>query len=152
MRLTFFPRALSLGMMRYSSVPFQALYLISCMWMLGLTQRRTLWCLSLMVLKMCHSNSEMTLTVLKIMFTTKSFQLKCKISREKNNFSVVEQQFDADVFKVNVITGNDVHLSCVLPSHLADLIVVTAWVDSEGNSFSSDRGPGNFSLPCRPDW
>ena len=70
-----------------------------------------------------------------------------KILTEKNPyFSVVEQQFDADVFKVNVILGNEVLLSCVLPSHLADLVSVTAWVDSEGTSFTSGHGLGNFSL------
>ena len=67
---------------------------------------------------------------------------------KKNYFSVVEQQFDADVFKVNVILGNEALLSCVLPSHLADLVSVTAWVDSQGNSFTSRHGLGNFSLHC----
>ena len=57
MRLTFSPRALSLAMMRYLSVPFQALSRISCMWILGSTQRQTLWSLSLMVLKMCLSKT-----------------------------------------------------------------------------------------------
>ena len=68
------------------------------------------------------------------------------INKKTKYFSVVEQQFDADVFKVNVILGNEVLLSCVLPSHLADLVSVTAWVDSEGNSFTSRHGLGNFSL------
>ena len=86
MRLTFFPRALSLGMMHYLSAAFQALYRISCMWILGSTLRPTLWCLSLMVFKMCQSNSDLTLAVLKIMFTTKSFQLKCKFSQKKKLF------------------------------------------------------------------
>ena len=88
----------------------------------------------------------MRLTVLKIMFSIKSFQQKCKISQKKHNFSVVDQQFEADVFKVNVILGNEVLLSCILPSHLTDLVSITAWVDSEGNSFTSRHGLGNFSL------
>ena len=50
------------------------------------------------------------------------------------------------MFKVNVILGNEVLLSCVLPSHLADLVSIVAWVDSEGNSFTSRHGLGNFSL------
>lgn len=61
-------------------------------------------------------------------------------------FSVVSQQFDADVFKVNVIIGNDVILSCVLPSHVSDLVRVTAWVDSQANHFTSADGLGNFPL------
>ena len=47
---------------------------------------------------------------------------------------------------MNVILGNEVLLSCILPSHLTELVSITAWVDSEGNSFTSRHGLGNFSL------
>ena len=63
--------------------------------------------------------------------------------------SVVNQMFDNDVFKVNVILSNDIILKCVSPSHVADLISVTSWVDSEGNTYTSQDSYGNIShLTC----
>ena len=57
---------------------------------------------------------------------------------------MVEQSFDSDVFKGNVIVGNDVILKCVFPAHVADLVSVTGWVDSEGSNFvSSEENYGN---------
>ena len=53
--------------------------------------------------------------------------------------------FENDVFKVNVILYNDIILKCVTPSHVADLISVTSWVDSEGNTYTAQDSYGNIS-------
>ena len=58
---------------------------------------------------------------------------------------VVNQQFESDVFKVNVILSNDITLKCVSPSHVADLLSVTSWVDSEGNTYTDGDSYGNIS-------
>lgn len=60
-------------------------------------------------------------------------------------FLVVHQKFETDVFKVNVILSNDIILKCVLPSHVADLVSVTSWVDSEGSTYTDEASYGNFS-------
>ena len=61
---------------------------------------------------------------------------------------VVNQQFESDVFKVNVILSNDITLKCVSPSHVADLLSVTSWVDSEGNTYTDGDSYGNISHLC----
>ena len=48
--------------------------------------------------------------------------------------------YETDVPKKYVVHGNDVLLSCELPSHVADLLRVTAWLDSEGH----ELGQGSF--------
>ena len=141
MRLTFCPRASSLGTMQFSNVPSQASCLTLCLWRLGLTQSRTLFIRVLLVFQMWRTNR---LTVLKIMLQLGKIDPSLN---PRKLFSVVSQQFDADVFKVNVIVGNDVILSCVLPSHVSDLVRVTGWVDSQANTFTPADGLGNFPLP-----
>ena len=59
--------------------------------------------------------------------------------------SVVEQAFETDVFKGNVMRGNDIILKCIFPSHVADMVSVTAWVDSEGISYVIRGEYGNYS-------
>ena len=56
---------------------------------------------------------------------------------------MVEQAFETDVFKGNVMRGNDLILKCIFPSHVADMVSVIAWVDSEGTSFANRGQYGN---------
>ena len=60
-------------------------------------------------------------------------------------FLVIHQKFETDVFKVNIILSNDIILKCMLPSHVADLVSVTSWVDSEGSTYTDEASYGNFS-------
>ena len=39
----------------------------------------------------------------------------------------------------DVILGNHVILQCQIPSHVADLVQVLDWVDSQGSSFARNR-------------
>ena len=48
--------------------------------------------------------------------------------------------YEADVFKETVITGNDALLKCQIPSFVSDLVLVDGWVDSEGNEFRRAEG------------
>jgi hypothetical protein len=51
--------------------------------------------------------------------------------------SAIVTSYETDVPKKYVVSGNDVLLSCELPSHVADLLRVTAWLDSEGHELGS---------------
>ena len=55
---------------------------------------------------------------------------------------VVHQEFETDVFKASVILSNDILLKCVFPSHVSDLLRVSSWADSEGNTFTADKSYG----------
>ena len=46
-------------------------------------------------------------------------------------FSVVVQKYVTDVFREQVIMGNDVLFKCQIPSFVADHVLVDSWVDSE---------------------
>ena len=56
---------------------------------------------------------------------------------------MVEQAFETDVFKGNVMRGNDLILKCIFPSHVSDMVSVIAWVDSEGTSYANRGEYGN---------
>ena len=60
---------------------------------------------------------------------------------------VVHQEFETDVFKSSVIMSNDILLQCVFPSHVSDLLEVSSWADSEGNTFTPDNSYGNPREP-----
>jgi hypothetical protein len=68
------------------------------------------------------------------------------------SFSVVIQQYETDVAKEYVITGNDVLIKFSLPSFAADVVQVVSWVDSEGNKFSpasfTANGIWHFGVAC----
>ena len=66
-----------------------------------------------------------------------------KISDFDFEISVIEQAFESDVFKGNVIRGNDLILKCVFPSHVSDMVSVSGWVDSEGSSYANSGDYGN---------
>ena len=61
-------------------------------------------------------------------------------------FSVVLYIYDVDVFKENVVIGNDALMKCQIPSLVSDLVSVDSWADSKGNeilksdSFGNNRG------------
>ena len=54
--------------------------------------------------------------------------------------------YQSSVGENYVIVGNDVILTCHVPSFMSDLVVVHSWVDSEGTQYH--QGPaGNFNAP-----
>lgn len=46
-------------------------------------------------------------------------------------FAVISHPFEVDVFKENVILGNDALMKCIIPSFVADLVSVDSWLDME---------------------
>ena len=44
---------------------------------------------------------------------------------------MVQPSYEIDVFKENVILGNDAIFKCQIPSFVSDLVTVESWVDSE---------------------
>ena len=59
------------------------------------------------------------------------------------SISVVLHSFEVDVFKENVVLGNDALMKCQVPSLVADLVSVHSWLDSKGNEFGMNA-PGNW--------
>ena len=58
---------------------------------------------------------------------------------------MVQPSYEIDVFKENVILGNDAIFKCQIPSFVADFVQVDSWVDDKGNQFVVDaRDFGNF--------
>jgi hypothetical protein len=47
-------------------------------------------------------------------------------------FLVVQPVYEIDVFKENVMVGNDALFKCQIPSFVSDLVTVESWTDSEG--------------------
>ena len=60
----------------------------------------------------------------------------------RNYFPVVHHKYESDVFKENVILGNDALMKCVVPSFVADLISIDSWVDNSGLEMRSGRNFG----------
>jgi len=54
--------------------------------------------------------------------------------------SVVSQMYEVDVFKENVILGNDALMKCSIPSFVAESVQVVSWHDSEGGEFRDHNG------------
>jgi len=48
-------------------------------------------------------------------------------------FSVVTHHYDIDVFKENIILGNDALMKCVIPSFVADLVTIDSWLELEAS-------------------
>ena len=59
------------------------------------------------------------------------------------NFSVVLYIYDVDVFKENVVMGNDALMKCQIPSLVSDLVSVDSWADSKGNEILKSDSFGN---------
>ena len=49
-------------------------------------------------------------------------------------FLVVVQPYETDVAKEYVIRGNDALMKCSIPSFVADVVQVIAWLDSDGQT------------------
>ena len=58
-------------------------------------------------------------------------------------FSVDLYVYEIDVFKENVVMGNDALMKCQIPSLVSDLVSVDSWVDSKGNEFLKSDNFGN---------
>ena len=64
-------------------------------------------------------------------------------------FAVVLLMYDVDVFKENVVMGNDALMKCQIPSLVSDLCSVDSWVDSNGNEILATEGYGNFNVQLK---
>ena len=53
--------------------------------------------------------------------------------------SVVNQEYRVAVHEESVVLSNDVIFKCNIQSHVTDLVTVSGWVDSEGETYSSSR-------------
>ena len=51
--------------------------------------------------------------------------------------SVVNQEYRVAVHEESVVLFNDVIFKCNIQSHVTDLVTVSGWVDSEGETYSS---------------
>lgn len=72
------------------------------------------------------------------------------IPTNKNNFTVVQQQYESEVNNEYVIRGNSAILKCSIPSFVADFVNVISWHDEAGNSFTlngSKDGEGKLIRP-----
>lgn len=50
---------------------------------------------------------------------------------------MVHPKYDVFVEMEHVILGNDALFKCKIPSHVADQIRISGWVDSQGSDFQS---------------
>ena len=57
---------------------------------------------------------------------------------------MARQNYRVAVNEESVIIGNDVIFKCNIQSHVADFVILSDWVDSEGLSFSGDKNFGNL--------
>ena len=53
--------------------------------------------------------------------------------------SVVNQEYRVAVHEESVVLFNDVIFKCNIQSHVTDLVTVSGWVNSEGETYSSSR-------------
>ena len=58
-------------------------------------------------------------------------------------FAVVLYIYDVDVFKENLVMGNDALMKCQIPSLVSDLVSVDSWADSKGNEILKSDSFGN---------
>ena len=56
------------------------------------------------------------------------------------------QDYTTDVWKTTVLLHNDALVTCVIPSHVGDMVQVTGWVDSQGTQYSFQQKMGNFNM------
>ena len=56
------------------------------------------------------------------------------------------QDYTTDVWKTTVLLHNDALVTCVIPSHVGDMVQVTGWVDSQGTQYSFQQKMGNFNI------
>ena len=56
---------------------------------------------------------------------------------------VVHQDYQTEASNEYIVRGNSALVKCKIPSYVADIIQVIAWVDSEANEFQLDNNYGN---------
>ena len=67
-------------------------------------------------------------------------------------FAAVSQTYNTETHNEYIVLGNDALIKCSVPSFVTDFVTVSGWVDSEGNSYHSDDGLGNYmSSPLTQD-
>lgn len=54
---------------------------------------------------------------------------------------MVHQSYQTQVIDEYVLRGNSATLKCLIPSFVADFVLITEWIDEEGRSFQ----PGDIS-------
>jgi len=57
--------------------------------------------------------------------------------------------YEVDVFKENVILGNDALFKCRIPSFVQDFAAVESWADSEGANVLRKDFDGSRWLRCK---
>lgn len=56
-----------------------------------------------------------------------------------HSIKVVQLVYDAEITKEYVMRGNAAVMRCLIPSFVADFVVVDSWVDDEGKEFFRDK-------------
>ena len=74
------------------------------------------------------------LFLFRLKATNISFRIEINFS-----VSVVNQEYRVAVHEESVVLFNDVIFKCNIQSHVTDLVTVSGWVDSEGETYSSSR-------------
>ena len=65
------------------------------------------------------------------------------------SFLVVQPIYEIDVFKENVMIGNDALFKCQIPSFVSDLVNIDSWIDSEGIEIRMNSVLGKDPLPLK---
>ena len=65
------------------------------------------------------------------------------------SFLVVQPIYEIDVFKENVMIGNDALFKCQIPSFVSDLVNIESWIDSEGIEIRMNSVLGKDPLPLK---
>ncbi len=76
------------------------------------------------------------------LFSTLNFLATSSVMIPHYMVAVSQQHYETDIFRENVILGNEGIFKCSIPSFLADFVSVVAWEDSEANIWH--YGPSNF--------
>ena len=135
MKSIYLRRALSLATMQFSNAQFPVLYLILCLWSLGLTLRptalvRVFW------VKIVVGIFPSVVNSIKDIYFSQSYSAYISVS---------SQRYEIDILRESVILGNDALFKCSIPSFVSDFVSVDSWVDSEANNLgSSSLSFGNF--------
>lgn len=80
--------------------------------------------------------------------------MKCYKSNYKRinflRYEVVAQEYTSRVHDEDVLKGNSAILKCVIPSFVADFVIVQSWVDGEGKVYYPSNAYGNGSDVISP--
>ena len=56
---------------------------------------------------------------------------------------MVHQEYQTEATNEYIVKGNSALVKCRIPSNIADLVEVIAWIDSEANEYRLDDNYGN---------